>query len=272
MLVENPVLDRPYDQANGNLAQRALSQEAHVYLSDFDTIQSQLSYTDALSFLNKQETEGLAKIKSTHRFNECLYGRAALKKQLGCYLNCHPRDVELERDSFNKPIVGTSFCGRKLEFNVSHSGNRFAMIFSLDQPVGIDIEVIDDKLSIKDLATIAERNFTHEELAYLNRVCFTRYKQTFFKIWTLKEALLKALGIGLFLPLNHINFNLNQFTHTFQISEIIASDKQTTRLDKYKTVNARLMAANDSYSLAIASTTNLADIKFYDMPDFMKES
>lgn len=263
MLIRKSAPDSYSNEFSGILGQCPLNQEVHVFISDFDFIQSRMTYAEARSYLNENEIRDLDKIKSSQRFAESLYGKAALKKQLGCYLNCHPKDVQFSKNSYNKPLIGLPDCGRKIEFNISHSGKKLSMIFSSNHLVGIDIEVLETKMAIEELASIAERNFATEELTYLNRVGCKEYKQEFYKLWTLKEALLKALGIGLLLPLDKIVYDLHRQLHIFDIDKVIPNKTQVAELTNFKAVNVRLLDGDGTYSLAVASTANLNNIKIF---------
>ena len=77
-----------------------------------------------------------------------------------------------------------------LHFSISHSG-EYAMVVLSDKEIGCDIQ------QIKDInLSIADRFFTAEERKYV------KCTEDFFRIWTLKESFIKAIGKGLALPLN----------------------------------------------------------------------
>lgn len=83
-------------------------------------------------------------------------------------------------------------------FNISHSGKMVVVGFSSTLEVGLDIE------EIKDIDTIAlSTSFHKDELLFLEKKDFDL--DNFYKIWTRKEALLKALGIGLLEGINQIS-------------------------------------------------------------------
>lgn len=73
------------------------------------------------------------------------------------------------------------------EFNISHSGDVCVLVTG-DRPVGIDIEKSDSKN-----LSIAERLFSDKEYEWMSSDPVVR----FHRIWTLKESLLKAAGVGL---------------------------------------------------------------------------
>ena len=74
-------------------------------------------------------------------------------------------------------------------FNLSHAGGRVFAVFSPCGPVGIDAETIDRVP--KNLHTLARKVFTPDECAQLNSGA-----SDFLRLWTQKEAVLKATGRG----------------------------------------------------------------------------
>lgn len=91
-------------------------------------------------------------------------------------------------DEYGKPhLYGKE---GELHFSLSHSGD-YAVCAIADSPVGVDIEQIK-----KNDLRIAERFFNPGELQYVNDA------ESFYRIWTLKEGYLKAVGLGMRLPLD----------------------------------------------------------------------
>lgn len=99
------------------------------------------------------------------------------------------RDFSVSRGTYGKPYLSNT-CG--LFFNLSHSGD-YAMCALSDCEIGCDVERIDPRI---DLA-IAERFFdpSESEWIFLGE---SREEQAdrFFRLWTLKESLMKATGEG----------------------------------------------------------------------------
>ena len=81
-------------------------------------------------------------------------------------------------------------------FSLSHSGNYAAAAVS-DFPVGIDIETVGE---IKD--SVIKRVCSNEERAYINKTS----RDSFYKIWTYKEAYLKMTGDGIGAGLKTIDY------------------------------------------------------------------
>lgn len=100
---------------------------------------------------------------------------------------------ELKIDKFGKPYFSNS----KIQFNLSHSGGYVIAAVSGER-IGIDIQRIK-----QDKHRIAEKNFLGSECAYINeKEDEMLMQQRFCEIWTIKEAYLKNIGIGLRKPLN----------------------------------------------------------------------
>jgi 4'-phosphopantetheinyl transferase len=86
-----------------------------------------------------------------------------------------------------------------VEFNVSHSGGRVLLAATWGTPVGIDLEVPRPGVEIEELL---RRFFSQEEVAGWQSLPPTLRTTGFFHLWTRKEAVVKAMGRGLSLPLD----------------------------------------------------------------------
>jgi len=127
--------------------------------------------------------------------------RAVLKKLTGLYLKRTPELIKIIPDSNKKPVIKDY---RHLHFNVSHSAECIVFAIS-DSTVGIDVEYINDNFNY---GLIAQSCFTIAEINYINESCHP--VNEFFKLWTRKEALLKADGKALNDSMNTLNC-LNDF-------------------------------------------------------------
>lgn len=107
-------------------------------------------------------------------------------------------DVQI--DKFGKPHFPKS----DIHFNISHSGS-YVMAAVSKHKIGVDIQRIQ-----KDKHRIAEKNFLQSECDYINSTEDEgEIQQRFCEIWTLKEAYLKNIGIGLRKPLNSFEVSLD---------------------------------------------------------------
>ncbi len=92
-----------------------------------------------------------------------------------------------------------------LQFNHSHSQQNYALAISQNlQDIGVDIESLDRKIRFEALAQHAFHPDEYQCWKALNED--VRY---WFKVWTTKEAILKAHGMGIRLDLNTLNTHMH---------------------------------------------------------------
>ena len=117
-----------------------------------------------------------------------LITRVFLRKLLAEKYNIEPEDIAFQKNEYGKPLLTSD---ADLHFNISHSGRWVSFAFS-SMPVGIDIEV-ERKFEPETLA-----NFLHPlEKEYLFASANAN-KNEMFRIWTLKESYIKAIGMGMY--------------------------------------------------------------------------
>lgn len=116
--------------------------------------------------------------------------RGVLRILLGQYLGLAPEQVEFEYGPYGKPSVA----GAELQFNLSHSQGLAVYAFSLDRPLGVDVEYL---RPVPQLLRIAQRYFSPSEQTQLQALSEAEQIEGFFQYWTCKEAYLKAQGTGL---------------------------------------------------------------------------
>jgi 4'-phosphopantetheinyl transferase len=122
--------------------------------------------------------------------------RAGLRSILGLHLQRDPRRLDFVRSEFGKPVLTGS---PTAHFNLSHSGGRAILAISRDVEVGCDLE----QVRPIDHLELARRYFHAAEVVAIEGTPDVAAQAlTFFRIWTLKESFVKALGIGLSIALD----------------------------------------------------------------------
>ena len=121
--------------------------------------------------------------------------RAGLRTLLGRHLDHDPRSLAFATNEFGKPrLAGDG----QVHFNLSHCEERAVLAIS-DAELGIDLER-ERPLEHVDLA---KRYFHRNEVAAITASRDeAEQRRAFFLVWTLKEAVVKALGTGLSTPLD----------------------------------------------------------------------
>lgn len=141
--------------------------------------------------LSASERSRFRRMRSVGKRREYLAGRSAMRRVLGPLIDMEPRDVPIESGVHGKPEIGGH---DGLHFNLSHSGDRALLAVSRHGPIGVDIEVARPGRPFRRLA----RRFFHPaEYDWLQGLPAGDSAAGFYRLWTLKEAYLKAIGTGL---------------------------------------------------------------------------
>jgi 4'-phosphopantetheinyl transferase len=165
--------------------------EPRVVHASLDVSDEELARCRAL--LNDEERTRADRFRFAKHVRRFTVARAFLRTTLGDALGRPAESIELEVGEHGKPFLPHD----ELHFNLSHS-HELAVIAMTDMPVGADVEHV---RPMPDAMRMAERFFAPEEVDAL-RDCEDR-DHAFFRIWTAKEAYLKALGAGIVvLPLS----------------------------------------------------------------------
>ena len=110
----------------------------------------------------------------------------------------------IERGEHGKPFVSASGFPR---FNLSHSGQCVVFAFCAHHEIGVDVEALGRRHSPLELAN---RFFAAEETAALAALDEAAQGVAFMRLWTSKEAVLKALGHGISFGLHRLRFALDE--------------------------------------------------------------
>lgn len=178
--------------------------DVHIWLINLDSLVNSLSLHAALRGLPEVEQKRALSSSSKKWQRQFVYGRNALRTIISrYYLPLSATQLNICIDQCGKPYLSHNHVS--LHFNLSHSANMLALVLSTSANVGVDIERHNEKRNFKGIA----ENFFHKfEKNALRATPDSHYLQQFYTFWTLKEALLKALGSGLKIPLNSFGFSL----------------------------------------------------------------
>jgi 4'-phosphopantetheinyl transferase len=156
----------------------------------------------SLNILSTQEINRWYSFKFEKNKASYLISRIALRNILSLATNVTPEKINFSFTNYGKPFIADF---PNLHFNLSHS-NKKTLIAVSRQQIGIDIEYFDTRI---DYFGIVKHFFSAEECDFIKnqKNCLAKRK-IFFKLWTQKEALLKALGLGLFGNTKAINFGV----------------------------------------------------------------
>ncbi|MEX0619104.1 MAG: 4'-phosphopantetheinyl transferase superfamily protein [Pseudohongiellaceae bacterium] len=176
-------------------------------------------------FLDANEKAHLLRFRSQGQRRAYLLTRILVRFALSRYAgNIAPAEFRFSDNQHGKPFITEPSLSDPLFFNVSHSGAMTAVAIGRVREIGLDIQQIDDRTGLLDLA---RRYFTPLEYSRLQSLDGAQLSAGFFSLWTLKEAYSKALGTALTGTLKKISFS---FPHDGEIRADFVADATEKRL------------------------------------------
>ncbi len=119
-------------------------------------------------------------------------GRGALRRLLARYTGGDPAELVIEADAFGKPRLRDA--GGAVRFNLAHSGERVLYAVSADRELGVDLEAVAHEPRLPECAATIT---TADERRRIDSLDPAARSRALLRLWTAKEAFLKAIGTGL---------------------------------------------------------------------------
>jgi 4'-phosphopantetheinyl transferase len=154
-----------------------------------------------------QELATSQRFLTKDRQESYLLTRTLLRTVLSKYINISPQSWTFRTNESGKPEIDFPKMYRFLRFSLTQTNGFMACALAADREIGIDAEAIS---RIEEIDKIADYSFAPAEARALRTLPPELRQRRFFELWTLKEAYLKARGVGLSLPLEKILFNRDE--------------------------------------------------------------
>jgi 4'-phosphopantetheinyl transferase len=155
------------------------------------------AYRSRLSAEELERADRFVTGELTRRFVVC---RAVLRRVLGLAAEIPAEQVAFQFGPYGKPALALDRAG--VEFNVSHTGDVALIALACGRVVGVDVETVCERITRDELAS---RFFSVQEREAYFSLPMGQRREAFFRIWTCKEAFLKAIGAGLSFPLGRFS-------------------------------------------------------------------
>lgn len=199
--------------AHGPPIRKPGPQSVHVYWLTIDQVLDEATEGHLLRLLDDQEQARAARFRFAGDRSTHVAAHALKRKVLSLHAATPPLAWRFEATSHGKPQIVEPACETRLRFNLSHAHGIVAVAVSCNHEVGIDVEMVDPARLTTDMAV---RFFSPAEVEMVNQADSELRTEILFRIWTLKEAYIKAVGLGLSIPLDSFSFSFDPITISFR--------------------------------------------------------
>ncbi|XP_021765046.1 uncharacterized protein LOC110729603 [Chenopodium quinoa] len=216
--------------------------EIHLWYVIPDEIKSSSLLKQYLDILSPSEKKSVLSFREDEVRKKALLARALVRTTIARYQTnsfVDPRSLKFKKNTYGKPEVDwqdvPDISWPPLHFNLSHTSSLIACGITTYSPIGIDVED-KNRTTKNDVISFARRFFSPCEVDHLANISEPELqRQEFIKLWTLKEAYVKAIGRG---------FSATPFK-TFRI-HLKASSKNMSNISE--------TAALKEYDIAVESS------------------
>ncbi|RXJ94839.1 hypothetical protein CRV00_05770 [Malaciobacter molluscorum] len=168
----------------------------HIWKIDFTKISSNIK--TYLYLLNNDEISRANKFLLKNKYKSYIATRIILKILLQYYINREGYKIQLHKNQYGKPYLKDN----EIYFNISHTSDMSLIAFSKNKEFGIDLE---SNECDNNIVNISAKYFTQREKNWIENLPNNKKTKGFIYCWVRKEAYIKALGLGLSLPLDSFN-------------------------------------------------------------------
>ena len=181
------------------------SHDVHIWSTELTASPEQEEH------LNQDERNRANRFKFLKHRQRYIAARSMLRQILSFYLSCAPQDIHFAYTEHHKPYL--SIPNNALQFNLSHSEDRAIYAFTLQHAIGVDIE----KVQASYNKSVAQRFFSPQENEALEHLSPKENSIGFYRIWSRKEAIIKAVGKGLVIPIASFSVAVSDVVETISL-------------------------------------------------------
>ncbi|KAF9091282.1 hypothetical protein BGX29_007813 [Mortierella sp. GBA35] len=198
--------------------------------------------SNLLNFLPKVECDRLLRFRFEDDMRRALVGRLMIHAFFAVHHGCRWDELVFSRSETNKPILLKPERLTKVSFNISHHKDWVILVggTSLESTVRLGVDVMDfqEQVAGESFDTFSAcflDQFTAREVAFMRDAPADPTSPSgtapqlkrFYRMWCLKESIVKALGVG-------IDFNLKSFEFDVQDEEETTKPTLSTRIQVYE--------------------------------------
>lgn len=250
------------------------NQHVTIWYLDPARITATKSIETLKTWLSDTETERMKRFHHAKHQHAFLISHALKRVALAKVLGLDPTELEFGLGSHGRPFL-TGKAQNGLQFNLSHTDGLVALAVSLNAYVGLDVESLTRKVPE---TAFAARFFTPPEHDDILAHEHTPNSHRLLEYWTLKEAYIKAEGLGISIGLDTFYFDLSQTQPQIQFTPEARPPSHPWQFIQIKPTPLHLMAlawapiieqvepilVNDASHIKAPACTITCDIKAAD--------
>lgn len=182
-----------------------LHQEAHIWTVIPESVRAPGDIARLRATLSREELRRIHRLQDAGDAHCYLVSHAMLRQVLSRYGPIAPHQWRFRYGPHGRPeLAGPA--ATPLRFNLTHTTGLAACIVSAHHDCGIDAEQIRER---HRPLRVARRMFSEREYAQLESLTGRDFLEYFYSRWTLREAYVKAVGVGISFPTRTLDFSID---------------------------------------------------------------
>ena len=168
----------------------------HLWVGYPDDLLDEGTARACVEMLSEDERARWERFKFERHRREYLATRVVGRRALSAYAEVAPEAWRFVAGEHRKPAFADGL-GLGLTFNLSNSLGLVVCAVGHGAEIGVDVEPFTRAGTIEE---VAQRFFSGRELEQLDALSGDERRERVLTVWTLKEAYMKARGLGMSLP------------------------------------------------------------------------
>ena len=212
----------------------------HVWHAAPGLVSTEEARRSCMDVLDDGERDRMRRFRSAEDAWTYAAAHALLRSALSLLAPVAPQDWRFRSEVGGRPVLDRPDAHRRLQFSLSHTRGRVAVAVADACAVGIDVERAGAGASLLDHPA---EFLSRAEVGALERLPAEARGERLLACWTLKEALLKATGLGLSAPLREVSFDLDSGAEVqVALPSNLAGDPAHWRFHRFGTTEGHVVA------------------------------
>ncbi|KAI1319780.1 hypothetical protein EDD11_003165 [Mortierella claussenii] len=187
--------------------------------------------SNLLNYLPKGETDSLLQLRLEDDMRRALIARLMLHAFFTAHHHCQWEELVFDNSESTKPTLQSPEHLKNVSFNISHHGDWVILVGDTEasadgSPVLLGVDVVDFQEqnpgeSFESFSSCFQDQFTPKEITFMvdaatetSQPCAESQLKRFYRLWCLKESIIKALDVQPDFDLKTIEFTIQDEEET----------------------------------------------------------